>query len=63
MSQCQWTPLNLSCSLLLKLPMIEAGRLKWGKTSLEKLSENIPEAVAIFMIEPTSKSNKKIINN
>ena len=38
---------------------------KLGKTSLAKLSGNkfFPEAVAMYMIEPKSKSNKKIINN
>ena len=41
------------------------GRLKRGKTFLVKLSGNkfLPEVVAMFMIEPKSKSNKKIINN
>ena len=36
----------------------------WGKTSLAKLSGNkfLPEAVAMFMTEAKSKSNKKIIN-
>ena len=109
MSQCQWTPLNFSCSWLLKLPMLEdklgylnfldcrsmpsplsiyslfffltssktisemnfsineyeEGRLKLGKTSLAILSVNkfLPEAVVMFIIEPKSKSNKKIINN
>ena len=109
MSQFQCTPLNFSCSLLLKLPMLEdssaylnffvcqnmpsplsiyslfffftfsktisgmnffmneckGGRLKRGKTSLAKLSGNkfLPEAVVMFMIEPKSKLNKKIINN
>ena len=40
-------------------------RLKLGKTYLVQLSGNkfLPEAVAMFMIEPKSKSNKKIINN
>ena len=108
MSQCQCTPLNFSCSLLLKLPMLEDNSaylnflvcrsmpsplpihslffffftsskaifgmnfsineckrrgLKQGKTSLAKLSGNkfLAEAVAMFMIEPKSKSNKKII--
>ena len=40
-------------------------RSKQGKSSLAKLPGNkfLPEAVAMFMIEPKSKSNKKIINN
>ena len=108
MSQCQCTPLNFSCSLFLKLPMLEdisaylnvlvcrsmpsslpiyclfffstsskiigmnfcinecnGGRLKWRKTSLAKLlaKKFLPAAVAMFMIEPKSKTTKKIINN
>ena len=41
------------------------GSLKPGKTSPAKRSGNkfLPEAVAMFMTEPKSKSNKKIINN
>ena len=43
----------------------KGGSLKRGKTSLAKLLGNkfLPEVVAMFMIEPKSKSNKKIINN
>ena len=108
MSQCQYTLLNLSCPLLLKIPKLEVNsrifklprlskyaltstnillillfrflqnhfsnellhqwngvRSKLGKSSLAKLSGNkfLPKAVAMFMIEPRSKSNKKIINN
>ena len=43
----------------------QRGRLKLGKSSLPILSGNkfLPEAVAMFMIEPKSKSIKKTINN
>ena len=43
----------------------KGGRLKLGKTSLAKFLGNkfVPEGVVMLMIEPKSKSNKKIINN
>ena len=43
----------------------KGGRLKRGKTSLAIFSGNkfLPKAVVMFMVEPKSKSNKKIIMN